>query len=175
MADNPSKAYCKFCERELHSHRLSLLKHCSSLKHEVRLKELQQFVGKAVVPLGLKETTSIIPTCSSEKPVQNYGMKYTSCPSTSKSSVSKKNLTKIQTRLANRRPRTPSLDTSNSSDKNDFKNNCEQEDFHLEEDPWVDNENNDHNEEEHQNESLDSVDQNDGCCTPFSKTDVRLP
>lgn len=172
MADNPYKAYCKFCERELHTHRLSLLKHCSSLKHEVRLKELKQCVGQEVVPLGSKETAPTTPPSTLEKPVQNYSMIYTSCPSTSKSSVSKEILTKNEARLAKKRLRTPSLDTSHRSDKNDLMYNYEQEDVHVKEGITVDNENEDHYEEDHQNELVESVDREDDYCTPFSETDV---
>lgn len=163
MADNPYKAYCKFCIRELHTHRLSLLKHCSSLKHEVRLKEFQHCAAQEVVPLSSKETAPITQPSTSDKPIHNYSMKYTSCPSRSKSSVSKKSLPKDQARLAKKRPRTPSPDTSNSSDKNELK----QEDFHVEE--HMDNE----NEQANQSEPF-SADPEDDYCTPFSDTDVGL-
>lgn len=168
MADKPYKAYCKFCERELHTHRLSLLKHCSSLKHEVRLKEFQQCVTQEVVPLGSKLTEPIIPPSTSDKPVHNYSIKYTSCRSSSKSSVSKKILTTNQARLANKRPRTPSPAASNSSDKSDFM----QKDFHVEDENWIDNENENSNEEDHQPHY--NADREDDYCTSFSEPDVSF-
>lgn len=154
MADNPYKAYCKFCERELHTHRLSLLKHCTSLKHEVGLKEFQQSIRQKSLPLSTKETLS--ETSTSDKPIHNYSMKYTSCPSTSKSMG-------ILTKYPKKRHRTESLDASNSLNKNDLLLNNEKV-FHTEDD-WVDNENEDYIEEDHTNELLGTL---------FSENDVSL-
>lgn len=34
MPNCPTRAYCSYCKRDLHAHRLSLLKHTSTLKHQ---------------------------------------------------------------------------------------------------------------------------------------------
>lgn len=174
MAGNPYKAYCKYCERELHTHRLSLLKHCSSLKHEVRLKEFQQSVGQEIVPLDSKEASHTIPSSTSDKPIYNFSMKYTSCPSTSKS-VSKKVLPVNEETLPSKRRRTQSLDTSNNSGTNELMSKSQEENVHVEEDNWVNNENEDLTEEHYHKEPFDNADrEEDDYCTSFSETDVRL-
>jgi hypothetical protein len=45
----PTRAYCSFCEKSLHAHRLSLLKHTCTLKHTKAAQK--NFAQKVVVLL----------------------------------------------------------------------------------------------------------------------------
>jgi len=45
----PTRAYCSFCEKSLHAHRLSLLKHTCTLKHTKAAQK--NFAQKVVVHL----------------------------------------------------------------------------------------------------------------------------
>jgi hypothetical protein len=43
----PTRAYCSFCEKSLHAHRLSLLKHTCTLKHTKAAQK--NFAQKVVI------------------------------------------------------------------------------------------------------------------------------
>lgn len=88
ISGQPDKAFCKCCEKILHAHRLSLLKHTCSLKHNNNYKAYElKFPTSSAIKYNTKINCRSTLIGSQSHKRKNFSINFTTCESNSKSVV----------------------------------------------------------------------------------------